>query len=144
MKYSRLVILAAFTFVLVCCNKSQEKSNLDIQSKKIENIKAENFDAFNAKFHSDSVFQISRVDFPIEGTHVSGFERYNWTRKNWQFLPVPVSEKNEFQEYQHTLVKTDTLITEKFWIPDSGFEVERQFKLIDKKWFLIYYNDINL
>lgn len=145
-KYSKQIIFIACAFLFIACNKNktEENSTLEIQSKKLENKAVESFDKFNVQFHSDSIFQISRVDFPIDGTHISGFEHYNWTKKNWQFLRIPVSEKNQFEEYQHSLVKTDSLITEKFWIPDSGFEVERTFKLINNKWFLIYYNDINL
>lgn len=133
-------------FVLVSCNKNKidEKPVLNPATKIPKKELVESFEEFNKKFHSDSVFQVSRVDFPIEGEHVSGFEQYNWTRENWQFHTIPVAEKMEIGEYQHSLVKTDTLITERFWIPDSGFEVERQFKLIKGKWFLIYYNDINL
>lgn len=146
MKYST-VIFFFLSVIFISCkeNKIQQKSKSDSTVKKLEKSEpAENFDEFNKKFHSDSVFQVSRVDFPIEGKHVSGFEQYDWNRKNWQFQAVPVAEKTEIGEYQHSLVQTDTLITERFWIPDSGFEVERQFKLIGNKWFLIYYNDINL
>jgi hypothetical protein len=146
MKYST-VIFFVLSVIFISCkeNKIQQKSKSDSSVKKLEKSEpAENFDEFNKKFHSDSVFQVSRVDFPIEGKHVSGFEQYDWNRKNWQFQAVPVAEKTEIGEYQHSLVQRDTLITERFWIPDSGFEVERQFKLIGNKWFLIYYNDINL
>lgn len=141
-KFKLLILL----FVLIACNKNKisNDSDLDFSTKKIKKESVENFDEFNKKFHSDSIFQVSRVDFPIEGEHVSGFEQHNWNPKNWQFQAIPVAEKTEIGEYQHSLVKTDTLITERFWIPDSGFEVERQFKLIKGKWFLIYYNDINL
>ncbi|WP_343588169.1 hypothetical protein [Flavobacterium sp.] len=152
MKISTILLVLALTFISLNCNKVKEDVNLnseiafknDSVVKPVKIELPENFDEFNKKFHSDSLFQVSRVDFPIEGQHVSGFEQYNWTRKNWQFQAIPVAEKSEIEEYQHSLVKTDTLITERFWIPDSGFEVERQFKLIQNKWFLIYYNDINL
>lgn len=143
----KLVIVFVVSFIVISCKKNaiEQEPISNLPSKKLEKIEsAENFEEFNKKFHSDSLFQISRVDFPIEGKHVSGFEQYNWTRKNWQFLAIRVAEKTKIGEYQHSLEKTDTLITERFWIPDSGFEVERQFKLIANKWFFVYYNDINL
>lgn len=151
MKNSSFLSLFILALIFLSCNKVKEansKSGAAVSNasvlKPVEKELPENFDEFNKKFHSDSLFQVSRVDFPIEGKHVTGFEQHNWTRKNWQFQAVPVAEKSEIEEYNHTLVKTDTLITERFWIPNSGFEVERQFKLIRNKWFLIYYNDINL
>jgi len=156
MKSLILAICFLFLILFSSCNKNKvsEDSASEIQPQNSEqaldtvsakkNIVVENFEEFNKNFHSDSLFQVSRVDFPIEGKHVSGFEQYSWNRKNWQFQAVPVAEETEMGEYQHSLVKTDTLITERFWIQDSGFEVERQFKLIGNKWFLIYYNDINI
>jgi hypothetical protein len=150
MKVSGTIFFFAFTSVFLSCT-SKVKQESDLNYHKSDSVvkfakeeQPENFEEFNKKFHSDSLFQVSRVDFPIEGKHVSGFEQYNWTRKNWQFQAIPVAEKTEIGEYQHSLLKTDTLVTEKFWIPNSGFEVERQFKLIKNKWVLIYYNDINL
>lgn len=132
MSYFKLAAIILFSMLMSC------------QNKKAESFEKESFNEFNKRFHSDSVFQISRVDFPIDGVGVSGFERHNWTKTNWKFLKIPVAETTTIENYQHSLVKTDTTITEKFWIENSGFEVERQFKLIDNKWFLIYYDDINL
>lgn len=150
MKVSGAILFFVFASVfLSCTSKVKQESDInyhknDSVAKFVKQELPESFEEFNKKFHSDSLFQVSRVDFPIEGKHVAGFEQYNWTRKNWQFQAIPVAEKTEIGEYQHSLVKTDTLITEKFWIDNSGFEVERQFRLIKNKWFLIYYNDINL
>lgn len=146
MKFFKLGIIFTVIIFFVSCNKGKkiEKSGLENPSKKVEKKLAENFEEFNKKFHSDSIFQISRVDFPIEGKYVSGFDQHYWTKKNWEFQIIPVSEKSMSEEYLHSLVKTDSVITERFWIQDSGFEVERTFKLINNKWFLVYYNDINL
>ncbi|WP_428228538.1 hypothetical protein [Flavobacterium sp.] len=142
MNHLKIIVVASFLILISCRDKKAESATLDLKKGSI--IKRENFDMFNSRFHSDSVFQISRVDFPIDGISVSGFDRHNWRKENWKFITVPVSEKNEIENYEHSLVKTDTLVIERFWIPKSGFEVERQFKLLKNKWFLIYYNDINL
>lgn len=142
MNHFRMIIIVLI--LASCQNKKDESFHLKPESKKETITNTESFDQFNARFHSDSVFQLSRVDFPIEGISVSGFEKHNWTKQNWQFLSVPVAEKTEIGDYEHSLMKTDTLVIEKFWIPGSSFEVERQFKLINNTWFLVYYNDINL
>lgn len=141
MNFIRVLGIVSFLILLSCQNK---KSDSSVLSKKEIIKNAEKFDVFDERFHSDSVFQISRVDFPIDGISISGFNRHNWTRENWQFLNVPVSENNLIENYEHSLVKTDTLVIERFWIPESSFEVERHFKLIKNKWFLVYYDDINL
>jgi hypothetical protein len=143
MNWYKTLMIISLCILASCQSKKEEPSKeLDFKDKLI--VTDENFDAFNERFHSDSVFQISRIDFPIEGISVSGFDKHNWTKTNWEFLKIPVSEKTNIEDYEHSLVKTDSLITERFWIENSGFEVERQFKRINGKWFLIYYNDINL
>lgn len=90
MKFAKQIIVILVVFAFVSCKQDNEKPNLNSQiENKVVKSKtelAENFEEFNKKFHSDSIFQISRVDFPIEGKHVAGFEQYNWNRKNWEFL----------------------------------------------------------
>jgi hypothetical protein len=142
MRYSKIIFLAAFLISIGCQHKNKKSSNLNVKPTKTETN--EKFDEFNIRFHSDSIFQISRIDFPIEGLSVSGFDKHKWTKQNWEFMIIPVSEKNKIDDYEHSLIANDTLVIERFWIPDSGFEVERQFKLIRNKWFLVYYNDISL
>lgn len=105
----------------------------------------EKFAVFNLKFHSDSLFQMSRIKFPIGGKKIDGWEtREVWSTKNWEMLKSPVSGKNEFKEYQHNVIYSDTLVTEKYWIENSGFSTEVRFRIVDGKWFLIYFNDVNL
>ena len=102
------------------------------------------FTTFNARFHSDSMFQISRIAFPIGGHSIDGFDQNDWTIKNWRFLEVPVSSTADTSEYKHSLITTDTTVVERFWIEDSGIQVERRFTLLGHKWFLTYYDDISL
>ena len=57
----------------------------------------------------------------------------------------PIQEQQLPKEYARIITaKTDAILIEKFWIDNSDFLVERRFKKIDGKWFLIYYNDVNL
>ena len=50
-------------------------------------------------------------------------------------------DTSEFStEYQ----KTDKSFMEKFWIEDTGYSSEYRFKLIRKKWYLVYANEQNL
>jgi len=86
---------------------------------------------------------LARVNFPIGGKSIDGFEKHYWTLKNWELLKTLVIETSQ-EDYEHSLTKSDTLVVEKYLIPESGFEVERRFKRINNKWFLIYYNDVNL
>lgn len=136
--------------VLFACNRSdKKKSPLPIQAPPtiagFNNIPgAESFDSFNTQFHSDSGFQLSRIPFPIDGQCVNDLENTRWSKKNWEFLKTPVALDPDTSECKHSLTMTDSMVTEKFWIDQSGFKVERRFKLKDGKWFLVYYDDINM
>ena len=63
---------------------------------------------------------------------------------NWIFLKNPVVEISDSNELQYSFSKSDRLVIEKFWLPESGFGVERRFKRIVNQWFLVYYDDVNL
>lgn len=105
----------------------------------------EKFADFNLKFNSDSLFQMSRIKFPIGGKKIDGWEtREAWSMENWEMLKLPVSRKNKFKEYHHKVVYSDTVVTEKYWIENSGFSTEVRFRKVDGKWFLVYFNDVNL
>jgi hypothetical protein len=104
----------------------------------------ENFDTFNVNFHSDSIFQMSRINFPIRGQLIDGFENHDWNAKNWQFITTEVGSKNLPKEFREKVIKTDSLVIENIWIENSGFKLERQFKKMNSQWFLTYYNEVNL
>lgn len=103
----------------------------------------ESFENFNTRFHTDSLFQLSRIKFPIGGQFVDGFERHEWTIENWDLHKEPVSGK-KLKGFEHTITKTDTTVVEKIWIENSGFNFERKFKIIEGQWFLTYCKDLNL
>ena len=62
--------------------------------------------------------------------------------QTWEMHKTPVQDKTPDPQFSHSLTKTDSLVTEKIWIEQSGLDFERRFKLIDNKWFLIYCKDI--
>jgi hypothetical protein len=135
MKKKRQVLFAALTVISIL---------LGFYIKSVSSDHLESFETFNIRFHSDSVFQISRINFPLEGKLVDGFEKQNWNSENWKLMKTPVTDKISLSGYKHSLRKTDEEVIEKFWIDNSGFKVERKFKRINGKWFLVFHADINL
>jgi hypothetical protein len=104
--------------------------------------KKEEFDTFNEKFHDDSSFQLSRVDFPIKGYFIENNEEKKWTKENWMIHKTPVGKTKEGQFEVEVIKKEDTVI-EKIWIKNSEFYVERRFRRKDGKWYLVFFKDIN-
>ena len=114
----------------------------------------EEFETFYQKFYDDSIFQISRVKFPLPGynsNEVSGIpedfaqeqginfdqEPFFWSKDSWRL--VEPLEKQDV-DIQKALNESDTLVTEKLFIPNSGFLIEKRFERADDgKWYLTYY-----
>ena len=104
---------------------------------------SENFDSFYEKFHRDSIFQLSRIKFPIEGKKIQEFKKEGWSSKNWEVLRSKISDVDT-TKFKVSAIKTDSTFIEKCYIPNSGFYTEYRFKLIDGKWNLVYALDQNI
>ena len=129
-----------FTLFIVSCN---------IGIKNVSHQDIENFDSFYQKFHEDSAFQISRILFPIKGVKFDVMN-YNpldsnkivefiWTKENWD-----IHKKITDSTIKIETVKTDTVVKQHIYIENSGFQVERDFKLMSNKWYLFYYSYRNI
>lgn len=140
-------LLPFLSIVLISCTGNSERSKaaaIRLIEATPANDSAETFAKFNERFHNDSTFQLSRIAFPIGGRLIEGENSREWTVQNWELLKEPVREAVDTKEYKHDLQNTDSAVIEKYWIEYSGFKIERRFKKIGGKWFLTYYDDINL
>lgn len=64
----------------------------------------ENFEKFNSRFHTDSLFQLSRINFPIDGQFADGENMYKWSQKNWSLMKEPVKKVTDIDI--HFLIAT--------------------------------------
>ncbi|RRJ89761.1 hypothetical protein [Flavobacterium macacae] len=119
---------------VINCNPITEKNTSE---------SLEDFDVFYNKFHSDSVFQLSRIKFPLKGKKIDGFKKEEWTAKNWDPLITKITAIDT-TEFKTSAIKRDSTFIQKCYISDSGFYTEYQFELVDGKWNLVYALDKNL
>ncbi len=147
--YITIVLFAQFG-----CNRTSKevtKSNTQTEKAKVTSLKPikkaavyENFNTFYNHFHNDSVFQVSRVKFPLKGYAIDTSEiPVNWKKDNW------IMHKYNINDIDTALFKVETAhdknsYTEKIYIEGGGFKNERKFKRINGKWYLISYIDENL
>lgn len=103
----------------------------------------ENFEEFYLRFHHDPDFQMSRIDFPIEGKYMDGHTEYEWNEQNWEVLKVPVWDIDQ-PGIEIDYDQTDTSFFQKIWVENSGFLSEYRFELIQNKWYLVYALEQNL
>lgn len=103
---------------------------------KSQTIESESFTDFNNKFHSDSIFQMSRIKFPINGKLYKKDIEENWNMNNWTMLRKPVGEYLFKQFKQETITKDDS-VEEKISYAKIGFYYYVKFELIKNKWYLV-------
>ena len=145
-------------YILVCCvaiagckssSTTQKSPKTDGKSTATEapapkkKAKAEDFDKFYDRFHTDSAFQLSRVKFPLKGGEVGLDKTTPYTRQNWQMMRTRIYDVDKSQ-YKVEYTKTETTFKQRVWVEGSGFSTECRFELIDGLWFLVYVKDENL
>ena len=112
-------------------------------SKKLTTSRVEQFDVFYDQFHSDAQFQLERVSFPLEGKYEGPEGFIEWDQQNWETHQQKVSEISD-PNYDTELRRIDDVMIEKVQLRGGGYYSERRFQLIDGKWYLVYYETVNL
>jgi hypothetical protein len=104
----------------------------------------EDFNTFYEQFLTDSTFQLSRINFPLEGLPASASKAdfmngYFWTADNWD---IHIKIDYEADGYQRNMTELDGYIRE-ILVHSQGWGLERRFMQVDGKWQLIYYSAPN-
>ena len=133
------LITVAVVILMTSCKSSKSNSTKDFVNKS----SIENFDEFYNRFHTDSLFQMSRIKFPLKGVKVDWEGEKKWSEENWITMKTKIYDVDTSQ-FKTEYKKTDESFTEKFGIEDSGYFSEYRFNLIHKKWYLVYANEQNL
>ena len=146
---TRIIIVALACCAIAACKPTAKTAKVgEKPAAKTEKVAAkkpaavENFDSFYDRFHTDSLFQISRVKFPIEGFCVSSDTIAKWSTKNWLMIRTRIYDVDKTQ-YKVSYNKTDKTCTERVWIENAGLVTECRFELIGGKWWLVYLQDEN-
>lgn len=129
-------------FLFQACNANNNKTTH--ASKDVGLVTSEEFIQFYNKFHSDSLFQINHIVFPLEG-HIynedNEKEKILWTTDTWKI-------HRAFDDMGGTFTRSYSefggIISEKIQDDKSISSMERRFSKIQNKWYLIYYDPIHL
>lgn len=138
----RNILILFFAFTTGCMN-SQEKSNQTSLSQAV----SEDFSYFYSKFYSDTSYQNERILKPLKGT-IKEWDDDVVKEITWDNKKVTVTPKEKFllvyKNLKTDLIKKDSVIIEKYWIEQSGFQVEKRFILQSGRWYLYSYDIFNL
>jgi hypothetical protein len=98
------------------------------------------FDTFYELFHSDSLYQMAHIQFPLQGVssrpedHGTGFR---WEKEDWRIhrsFDASSSFRSEFTSLG------DDLVIENIIHKNGQYGMERRFsRLGGDEWYLIYY-----
>tara|TARA_R110002124_G_scaffold8495_17_gene45157 strand:+ start:15 stop:437 length:423 start_codon:yes stop_codon:yes gene_type:complete len=135
---SKILCLVPLFLLLINCNRREK-----LKKVQKENVVMEKFDVFYNEFHSDSLFQMSRIKFPLQGQNIDGFKKNKWTKVNWVLLKTKIYDIDTL-EFKTRWEKSATSFVQKCYLEHSGFSSEYRFQLIKKKWYLTYALDITI
>jgi hypothetical protein len=88
-------------------------------------------------------FQMSRIQFPLEGGSAQVERTIPWTKDNWITMKVKIYDVDKDQ-YEVFFERKEDVFVQGFQLKESGFSAEYRFKKMDKKWYLVYALDTNL
>ena len=144
-----------------CHKKSATENNLS----QIKEVRVENFYTFINKFYSDSLFQLTRIVFPLESetdsvmnkknleekdpkaeTDTSNFIAHN--KSNWKMLITDSSFRKDSivivdgVKYIRRFHKTEKYVEESILYANPEYIfMTVKYKLINGKWYLIDYQN---
>ena len=141
-KYSLLFIVMLIFVFSTACGTREQKNTIKTPDANLEGLSGD-FIEFYERFHSDSVYQIEHITFPLEGFYRNFEEEEDiiysiiWTEDNWilhrRFDPSDKFFKQEFQ------MLGNSAVTETISALDGLFRMERRFARLSDGWNLIYY-----
>jgi hypothetical protein len=147
---SGILAFAIGCFTLVACKKNQKTAikepEISVEEKQ---ILAPDFLEFYKKFHSDSLFQMAHIQFPLQGyptqvdndTTVYADPNFRWQADNWRMHRMEAFSDTAFtRQFEAPL---PMLVSETIQQRNSPFKMFRRFYKRDNDWFLIYYGAMN-
>lgn len=157
-----LIGLIAFCSYIVKVTAQNTRRLTEFQKEdRINTIKGtENFEQFSKVFYTDSLFQVSRIVFPLKGernidvpitaTNVLGDSIITgWGKRDWRMLTdtyfpnkdTVITINNE--KYVRKIKKGNKSVVIDTYIEDSGFSVKEIYALKKNKWYLVLFSTLS-
>lgn len=105
------------------------------------------FDTFYEQFHTDSVFQMNHILFPLEGvaardsSYVPTGNAFRWQKNDWVL-------HRKFNDMNGSFIRDfismgDDLMIENIKHSNGRYGMQRRFSRYEDGWYLIYYAAMN-
>lgn len=133
---------ALLTLLMFGCSANQSSRNGDTtRATAAVSSKKEDFGLFFKKFQSDSVFQLSRVSFPLKAEAKSddGDSTRLVDKKDWTYTSIISGKIDRGIIHKKKLSANGYLV--QCQVSDTGIELDYHFINKDGKWQLKYVED---
>jgi hypothetical protein len=138
-----VVVLFAF---IACRGKNEAgSSNAPVV---VEAPLPADFEVFYQRFHSDSLFQMERITWPLAGSKGTFSDStqtsvaHVWTRDQWKMHRNNALNSDEF--IQKFFPIGDVIVVEKIYARGGPYGIEKRYaRQTDQQWALIFYADLH-
>lgn len=142
-------ILLAISCVFVFYKKmnstknEQTQTQSQVESEPSRRLPSDFHDFYN-RFHSDSLFQMDRIVFPLAGLVQEGDSVLVMVEKQWQANEWKIHKPFDSHggTFERTFTNFDGIITETIIGNDGMFSLEKRYSKLAKEWHLIYYRGL--
>ncbi|MEY4904094.1 MAG: hypothetical protein RLZZ292_1909 [Bacteroidota bacterium] len=131
-----------FASFLACKKKETNTTNNAPQTVNLPT----DFEAFYEKFHTDSLYQLQHISFPLKGVpmgadSMSLANGYYFQPEYWVLQhKVDFSDGKYTRDFQ---LLGENIVTETIMQTDEPYGMQRRFAKLGNEWSLIYYVAMN-
>lgn len=138
-----LTISFAFVFYKKMNPKQQENTVAKTEQEAESSLPSDFHDFYN-RFHTDSIFQMSRIIFPLtgvaqEGDSIRVIVNKQWQAEDWK-LHKPFD--NHGGTFERTFTNENGIISETIIGNGGMFSLEKRYSKLVDEWHLIYYQGL--
>ena len=145
--------LPLFAVICFACNRQpQQTGNTPSQADQTGTLPASEtlpsgFLTFYEKFHADSLYQMSHINWPLQGdksvpvdSTTLQLQEVYWEARNWRMHRANF-DLNDYRIERQTI--GDIMVVERVMAKAVNYGIERRFaKQPDGEWALIFYSDM--
>ncbi|MBF6640282.1 DUF4348 domain-containing protein [Flavobacterium sp. J49] len=155
MNTSRIFLLLILVLIFVECKpeigkvEDENQTENKVSEFKIPKNIDDNFKVFLSYFSKDSVFQVSRVKFPLKVMEVDEnnmmesiektIEKEEYTKLDFEYPKDALTR--EFDRYTQKVKTNGNKVTVEIRGVDNGIYTDFYFEKVNGKWFLKSWND---
>ncbi len=141
-------LLLIITSLLQCKQTDKKLDSSETTFTQSTKKLPKDFLEFYEKFHSDSIYQINHIVWPLRGIprikdqSVEDLENFHWQKDTWVMHQKPDMNHGDY------IIKYDlsvpNIITEHILIRNTDLRMMRRFARSNNgEWFLIFYTHLN-